>query len=140
MWWLTKDDETDEWALAENVRIKDAVNAAWSTFNEAENACANQISATFGGATYASPDQASGDDVLVYGLPADAGERDVSLEHALSWEGVNSNLNAFTAWAGSEFHPSLMEWGDPSGQAAWDVVVTDFLWGSAVGLTSKIGL
>ncbi|MCK9871575.1 hypothetical protein MRI28_18365 [Nocardiopsis dassonvillei] len=139
VWWLNKDDETDEWALAENIRIKDAVNAAWSTFNEAENACASRISAVFGGPAYVSPDQAGGDGALVYGLPTDAGERDVSLENALSFEGVNSNINDFTAWAGSEFHPSLMDWGNPIGQAAWDTVITDALWGSAVGLTSKLG-
>ncbi|MEV6821080.1 RNase A-like domain-containing protein [Nocardiopsis dassonvillei] len=139
VWWLNKDDETDEWALAENIRIKDAVNTAWSTFNEAENACATRISAVFGGPAYVSPDQAAGDGALVYGLPTDAGERDVSLENALSFEGVNSNINDFTAWAGSEFHPSLMDWGNPIGQAAWDTVITDALWGSAVGLTSKLG-
>ncbi|WP_249352086.1 EndoU domain-containing protein [Nocardiopsis akebiae] len=140
VWWLNKDDETDEWALGENIRIKDAVNAAWSTFNEAENACASRISATFGGPAYVSPDQAGGDGALVYGLPTDAGERDLSLEHHLSFEGVNSNINDVTAWAGSEFHPSLADWGNPTGQAAWDTVVTDVLWGSAVGLTSKLGL
>ncbi|MEU5859271.1 hypothetical protein ABZ799_28500, partial [Nocardiopsis dassonvillei] len=139
VWWLNKDDETDEWALAENIRIKDAVNTAWSTFNEAENACATRISATFGGPAYVSPDQAGGDGALVYGLPTDAGERDVSLENALSFEGVNSNINDFAAWAGSEFHPSLMDWGNPRGQAVWDTVVTDALWGTAVGLTSKLG-
>nr|WP_200904059.1 nucleotidyltransferase domain-containing protein [Nocardiopsis sp. RV163] len=140
VWWLNKDEETDEWALGENIRIKDAVNTAWSTFNEAENACASRISATFGGPAYVSPDQAGGDGALVYGLPTDAGERDVSLEHHLSFEGVNSNINDATAWAGSEFHPSLMDWGNPTGQAAWDTVITDVLWGSAVGLTSKLGL
>ncbi|WP_150251103.1 hypothetical protein [Nocardiopsis deserti] len=139
VWWLTKDEETDEWALGENVRIKDAVNTAWSTFNEAENDCASRISATFGGPAYVSPDQAGGDDVLVYGLPTDAGERDMSLGHHLSFDGVNSNINDITAWAGSEFHPSLADWGNPTGQALWDTVVTDFLWGSAVGLTSKLG-
>ncbi|WP_444961725.1 hypothetical protein [Nocardiopsis sp. M1B1] len=139
VWWLNKDDETDEWALAENIRIKDAVNAAWSTFNEAENACATRISATFGGPAYVSPDQAGGDGALVYGLPTNAGERDVSLGHALSFEGVNSNINDFTAWAGSEFHPSQMDWGNPIGQALWDTGATDILWGSAVGLTSKLG-
>ncbi|NKY99636.1 hypothetical protein [Nocardiopsis alborubida] len=139
VWWLTKDDETDEWALGENVRIKDAVNTAWSTFNEAENACASRISAVFGGPAYVSPDQAGGDDALVYGLPTDAGERDMSLERVFSFEGINSFYNDVTAWAGTEFHPSLMDWGNPSGQALWDTVVTDFLWGSAVGLTSKLG-
>ncbi|ASU60862.1 hypothetical protein [Nocardiopsis dassonvillei] len=139
VWWLNKDDETDEWALAENIRIKDAVNTAWSTFNEAENACATRISAVFGGPAYVSPDQAAGDGALVYGLPTDAGERDLSLENALSFEGVNSNINDFTAWAGSEFHPSLMDWGNPIGQALWDTGATDLLWGSAVGLTSKLG-
>ncbi|ADH69961.1 hypothetical protein [Nocardiopsis dassonvillei] len=139
VWWLNKDDETDEWALAENIRIKDAVNTAWSTFNEAENACATRISAVFGGPAYVSPDQAAGDGALVYGLPTDAGERDLSLENALSFEGVNSNINDFAAWAGSEFHPSLMDWGNPIGQALWDTGATDFLWGTAVGLTSKLG-
>ncbi|MFE6385664.1 hypothetical protein [Nocardiopsis dassonvillei] len=139
VWWLNKDDETDEWALAENIRIKDAVNTAWSTFNEAENACATRISAVFGGPAYVSPDQAAGDGALVYGLPTDAGERDLSLENALSFEGVNSNINDFTAWAGSKFHPSLMDWGNPIGQALWDTGATDLLWGSAVGLTSKLG-
>ncbi|MFE1401438.1 hypothetical protein ACFW53_26185 [Nocardiopsis dassonvillei] len=139
VWWLNKDDETDEWALAENIRIKDAVNTAWSTFNEAENACATRISAVFGGPAYVSPDQAAGDGALVYGLPTDAGERDLSLENALSFEGVNSNINDFAAWAGSEFHPSLMDWGNPIGQALWDTGATDVVWGTAVGLTSKLG-
>ncbi len=139
VWWLNKDDETDEWALAENVRIKDAVNTAWSTFNEAENACASRISTVFGGPAYVSPDQAGGDGALVYGLPTDAGERDVSLERAFNFEGMNSTFNDVTAWAGTEFHPSLADWGNPVGQALWDTVVTDALWGSAVGLTSKLG-
>ncbi|WP_435111173.1 hypothetical protein [Nocardiopsis synnemataformans] len=138
VWWLNKDDETDEWAWLENIRIKDAVNTAWSTFNEAENACASRISAVFGGPAYASPDQAGAGD-FVYGLPSDAGERDMSLGHHLSLEGVNANFNDFAAWAGSEFHPSLASFDNDIGQAVWDVVVTDVLWGSAVGLTSKLG-
>ncbi|OOC56379.1 MULTISPECIES: hypothetical protein [Nocardiopsis] len=139
VWWLTEDEETDEWALTENMRLKDAVNAAWATFNEAENDCASRISAVFGGPAYASPGQAGGDGVLVYGLPTDAGERDLSLETAFSFEGVNSFANDAAAWAGSEFHPSQMDWGNDKGQALWDTVVTDALWGSAVGLTTKLG-
>ncbi|MFB8766807.1 hypothetical protein VSQ78_03765 [Nocardiopsis alba] len=139
VWWLTKDEETDQWALGENIRIKDAVNAAWATFNEAENDCASRISSVFGGPAYVSPGQGGGDNTLVYGLPPDAGERDVSLERALSFEGANSNLNDLAAWVGTEFHPSQMSWRDPADQAVWDTVVTDALWGSAVGLVSKLG-
>ncbi|WP_150241615.1 CdiA C-terminal domain-containing protein [Nocardiopsis quinghaiensis] len=139
VWWLTEDEKTDEWALTENIRLKDEVNAAWATFNEAENDCASRISAVFDGPAYASPGQAGGDGVLVYGLPTDAGERDLSLETAFSFEGVNGFADDAAAWAGSEFHPSQMDWGNDKGQALWDTVVTDALWGSAVGLTTKLG-
>lgn len=135
VWWLTKDDETDEWAFAENLRLKSAVNTAWATFNEAENDCATRISNLFDGPAYASPDQASGDDVLVYGLPTDAGE----INTDFGYEGANQFANDLTAWAGSEFHPELANFGNPYGQALWDTVITDALWGSAVGLTSKLG-
>ncbi|WP_017558623.1 hypothetical protein [Nocardiopsis baichengensis] len=139
IWWLTKDEQTDEWALLENIRIKDAVNSAWSTFNQAENDCANKISALFGGPTYVSPGEGGGKDVRVYGLAPDAGERDLSLDHALSFEGINGRFNDFAGWAGNKIDPSNVEWGNDAGQAVWDVVVTDTLWGAAVGLTTKLG-
>ncbi|MDA2808647.1 hypothetical protein [Nocardiopsis suaedae] len=138
-WWLTKDEQTDEWAVVENIRIKDAVNSAWSTFNQAENDCANKISAIYGGPTFVSPGEGGGKNEIVYGLAPDAGERDLSLDHALSFEGVNSTFNDVTAWAGSHFDPSEVEWGNDAGQALWDVVVTDAVWGSVVGLYSKVG-
>ncbi|GAA1450793.1 hypothetical protein [Nocardiopsis tropica] len=134
VWWLDKDDETDEWALQENIRLKDGVNTAWATFNEAENACATRISALFGGPSYASPDQAGGDDVLVYGLPTDAGERE------LPEFGDMGPVNDFTAWLGTEFHPSTANFSSSTGQAAWDNLLVDGLWGSAVGLVGLSGL
>ncbi|WP_017539041.1 hypothetical protein [Nocardiopsis halophila] len=139
IWWLTKDEQTDEWALLENIRIKDAVNSAWSTFNQAENDCANKISALFGGPTYVSSGEGGGKDVRVYGLAPDAGERDLSLDQALSFEGLNSRFNDFAGWAGNKIDPSNVEWGNDAGQAVWDVVVTDTLWGAGVGLYSKLG-
>ena len=136
VWWLDKDDETDEWAIQENIRLKDGVNTAWATFNEAENACATRISTLFGGPSYASPDQAGGDDVLVYGLPTDAGEREAP--------GFDETLmdpaNDFTAWLGTEFHPSMARFSNSTGQAAWDNIVVDGLWGSAVGLAGLSGV
>ncbi|WP_306367161.1 hypothetical protein [Nocardiopsis sp. CC223A] len=142
VWWLDKDDETDEFALLENIRLKDEVNAAWSAFNEAENTCATTISAVYGGAAYVAPDQARGDDVIVYGLPTDAVERDLDFsnpETAFTFAGFNSYVNDITGWAGSEFHPSLARFDSSTGQAAWDTIVTDMLWGSAVGLVSFSG-
>ena len=125
VWWLDKDDETDEWAIQENIRLKDGVNTAWATFNEAENACATRISTLFGGPSYASPDQAGGDDVLVYGLPTDAGEREAP--------GFDETLmdpaNDFTAWLGTEFHPSMASFSNSTDQAAWDNIVVDGLVG-----------
>ena len=135
VWWLDKDEETDDWALEENIRLKDAVNAAWATFNEAENDCACRISAVFGGPAYASPDQAGGTD-LAYGLPTDAGERQMPGFD----ETFMDPANDFTAWLGSEFHPSLARFDNSTGQAVWDVVVTDALWGSAVGLVAMSGM
>ena len=135
VWWLTKDDETDEWAFAENLRLKSAVNTTWATFNEAENDCATRISNLFDGPAYASPDQASGDNTLVYGLPTDAGE----INTDFGYEGANQFANDLTAWAGSEFHPELAKFDNPYGQALWDTVITDALWGSAVGVVSKLG-
>ncbi|MFD3686448.1 hypothetical protein ACFWTE_16675 [Nocardiopsis sp. NPDC058631] len=134
VWWLTKDDETDDWAILENIRLKDGVNAAWSAFNEAENACATTISALSGGPAYASPDQAGGDDVRVYGLPTDAGERE-----PIGFDDFYGPANDFTAWVGSEFHPSMATWGNSTGQAAWDTIVVDTLWGSVVGLAALGG-
>ncbi|WP_067599127.1 CdiA C-terminal domain-containing protein [Nocardiopsis listeri] len=140
LWWLDKDDETDEWALQENLRLKSAVNAAWATFNEAENDCATRISNLFDGPAYASPDQASGDDVLVYGLPTDAGDVDMDpLDPELSFDYVNNTVNNVANWAREEFHPDLAKFDNPYGQAVWDTVVTDVLWGTAVGFQSKIG-
>ncbi|MEU0239079.1 hypothetical protein ABZ234_15440 [Nocardiopsis sp. NPDC006198] len=136
VWWLDKDDETDEWALQENIRLKDGVNTAWAAFNEAENACATRISALFGGPSYASPDQAGGDDVLVYGLPTDAGEREAPGFD----ETFMDPANDFTAWLGTEFHPSMASFSNSTDQAAWDILVVDGLWGSAVGLASLSGL
>lgn len=136
VWWLDKDDETDEWAIQENIRLKDGVNTAWAAFNEAENDCATRISALFGGPSYASPDQAGGDDVLIYGLPTDAGERQTPGFD----ETFMDPANDFTAWLGTEFHPSMARFSNSTDQAAWDIVVVDGLWGSAVGLAGLSGL
>ncbi|MGQ4266978.1 CdiA C-terminal domain-containing protein [Nocardiopsis changdeensis] len=142
IWWLDKDDETDEFALLENIRLKDEVNTAWAAFNEAENTCATTISSVYGGAAYVAPDQARGDDVIVYGLPTDAGERDLDLsnpETAFTFAGFNAFVNDITGWAGSEFHPSMARFDSSTDQAAWDVLVVDGLWGAAVGAQSLLG-
>ncbi|RKS10327.1 hypothetical protein DFP74_6090 [Nocardiopsis sp. Huas11] len=134
VWWFNKDDETDEFALLKNKRLQDEVNTAWQTFNEAEIACQNAIAAITGGPVAAPPDQA-GPGEIAYGLPTDAGERDGSI----SFDTFNGFANDATDWAATEFHPSLAEFDSSTGQAIWDVVVTDALWGTAVGLTSKLG-
>ncbi|MDT0331742.1 hypothetical protein [Nocardiopsis lambiniae] len=136
VWWLTKDDKTDEAAFLENIRLKDEVNTAWAAFNEAENACASKISAVYGGAAYVSPDQARGDDVIVYGLPTDAGERDTGFTTLFT-----ESANDMAAWFDAEYwvSPAEVTFDNSTGQAAWDIIVTDVLWGSAVGLVSLSG-
>ena len=134
VWWLTKDDETDEWALLENKRIKDEVNAAWSTFNEAENDCATRISSLIGGPAYSSPDQAGGTDVI-YGLPTDAGEDELPTLR----ENFLDPLNDMTEWARIEYHPSQADFKSSKMQSVWDTVVTNELWPMAVGAVSWTG-
>lgn len=139
VWWLDKDDETDEFALLENIRLKDEVNTAWSAFNEAENTCATTISSVYGGAAYVAPDQARGEDVIVYGLPTDMGEREMDFTTLFT-----NSANGMAAWFDEEYwiSPDEVRFGDGTGigQAAWDTIVTDILWGSAVGLVSFSGV
>ncbi|WP_116247465.1 hypothetical protein [Nocardiopsis sp. FIRDI 009] len=131
-WWLTNDEETDSLAIQENIRLKSEVNTAWETFNEAEITCANTIAALCGGTLYAAPGTTHGPEIVEYGLPPDAGDITVPSPEAL--------LDDATAWAGTEFHPSLMTFEDSTGQAAWDVFMVDGLWGTGVGLATTVGV
>ncbi|MCY9786723.1 hypothetical protein KIK06_22825 [Nocardiopsis sp. EMB25] len=136
-WWLDNDEETDSLAIQENIRLKSEVNTAWETFNEAEIACANTIAELSGGTRYAAPGTAHGPDVVEYGLPPGVGERSVP---GLDLDSYANTANDLTAWAGTEFHPSLMTFEDSTGQAAWDVFVVDGLWGTGVGLATTVGV
>lgn len=138
-WWLTKDEENDDWAIETNLNLKTQVNTAWSEFTTAEIDCANVISGVYGGATFSSPDDATGaDNELVYGeskIIIDPGENRTSAAQAtVAW-----TLDQATEWAGQELNPEKVQFDNSRGQAAWDTLVVGVLWGTAQGAATKTG-
>ncbi|WP_017601358.1 hypothetical protein [Nocardiopsis lucentensis] len=132
IWWLKKPS-----AITENMDLKDAVNRAWQTYNDAEIECANTISGLSDGPTYVAPDEYTGaPEEIPYGLATDAGEQD----------------RGFTDFAGRYFGDSY-EWMREGDDAPWPVdwylgfqlgaletVVVDVGWETGVTVVSLPGL
>ncbi|MCY9784113.1 hypothetical protein KIK06_09430 [Nocardiopsis sp. EMB25] len=132
IWWLKKPS-----AITENMDLKDAVNRAWQTYNDAEIECANTISGLSDGPTYVAPDEYTGaPEEIPYGLATDAGEQD----------------RGFTDFAGRYFGDSY-EWMREGDDAPWPVdwylgfqlgaletVVVDVGWETGVTVVSLSGL
>ncbi|GHC72672.1 hypothetical protein GCM10007079_06050 [Nocardiopsis terrae] len=138
-WWLTKDEDNDDWSIDTNFGLKSDVNSAWSDFTAAEIACANTITGVFGGATFSNPDDATGaDNELVYGeslLIFDPGEDSRSAAHAVAaW-----SLDNVTEWAGQELNPESVEFDNSNVQAAWDTIALGCVWGPVQGAVTKTG-
>ncbi|WP_159941396.1 hypothetical protein [Nocardiopsis sp. FR6] len=137
LWFCGEDEETDDTLIEENLRRKCEVNAAWSEFNTAEVDCANRISAVYGGQAFATPDSATGSDrELVYGTSSHEGEfPELDLTRGTAFWLANSA----TAWAGEEFDPADADFGSRVGQAAWDTLAVDLVWGTAAGMVIQQG-
>ncbi|MGW5876813.1 hypothetical protein ACWFMI_09740 [Nocardiopsis terrae] len=138
-WWLTKDEDNDDWSIDTNFGLKSDVNSAWSDFTAAEIACANTITGVFGGANFTNPDDATGaDNELVYGesrLIFDPGEDSRSAAHAAAaW-----SLDNVTEWAGQELNPESVEFDNSDVQAAWDTIALGCVWGPVQGAVTKTG-
>lgn len=138
-WWLTKDEDNDDWSMQTNFALKSDVNSAWSDFTAAEIACANTINGLFGGATFTNPDDATGaDNELVYGdsrLMFDPGEN----LHTASQAYVAFALDSTTEWAGQHFNPESVQFDNSDVQAAWDALALGMVWGPAQGVVTKFG-
>lgn len=138
-------EDSDVWwglqnplAVFENEDLKDEVNQAWSTFNEAEITCANAIAALCGGPEYVSPDQATGaDQEIPYGLATDAGGQ----SRAFSWDYVSRVYTDAFAWQYTDEgeRPLLLDWGFGFQKGFYQTVYVDIVWGTGVMAVAATG-
>ncbi|WP_116248543.1 hypothetical protein [Nocardiopsis sp. FIRDI 009] len=130
-WWAKKPS-----AITRNMDLKDAVNRAWRTYNDAEIECANTISGLCGGPTYVAPDAYTGGlDEIPYGLATDAGQQN----------------RGFTDFAGRYFGDSYawmregddapwpLDWAMGFSLGSLETIVVDIGWETGVSVVSLLG-